>query len=162
MRQARAPPLPPPRADRRRRRPPAAAPGDSPSSLCAHHSPPLPTPCPPLPRSWELPWGAANPWFVVSTVLNGGRLELPAAGAALPGPGRLPPPLLARYQELLQACWAQDKAARPRFKEVADRLRQLLGALGDSAAAAAAARRAAGAAGGPPPAAAPGVVPAQS
>lgn len=35
--------------------------------------------------TWELPWGATNPWQVVTIVSEGGRLQLPER-EKLPGP----------------------------------------------------------------------------
>lgn len=75
--------------------------------------------------SWELPWGTSNPWFVVSAVLNGGRLELPAPDTPLPGPGPLPPAVMQAYVQLLQRCWAQEKLERPTFQAVVEALRSV-------------------------------------
>lgn len=71
--------------------------------------------------------------YIVSTVVHGGRLELPSPDAPLPGPGRLPPPLMEAYVGLLRACCAPDKAQRPTFSEVVGRLRRLLDQLSEQA-----------------------------
>ena len=74
------------------------------------------TPCPRLPvqelATWELPWGSVNPWQVVNTTMEGGRLEFPEQlqGGGFSG--------LEAYQALACRCWAHDPAERPGFAEI--------------------------------------------
>lgn len=74
--------------------------------------------------TWELPWGTQNPWQVVTIVMDGGRLEVPAA-EALPGGGGSFEGLDA-YVALIRKCWAQNPLDRPTFSEVIAQLRDLL------------------------------------
>jgi serine/threonine protein kinase len=75
--------------------------------------------------TWELPWGATNPWQVVTFVTEGGRLEIPAR-ERLPGPDSATWGELDAYVRLVQRCWAQIPQDRPRFKEVIADLRDML------------------------------------
>ena len=75
--------------------------------------------------TWELPWGAANPWQLVSHVMAGGRLDVPPP-EALPG---LDTAAFARsggldqYLGLMRRCWAQAPEERPAFQQIVPLLR---------------------------------------
>ena len=58
----------------------AAVPGSAP-----FHAPPHPPSHRHELLTWQLPWGAANPWQLASRVMAGERLEVPPR-EALPGP----------------------------------------------------------------------------
>lgn len=64
-----------------------------------------------------MPWGAANPWQLVSRVLAGGRLEVPDR-EALPGPDTADFGGLDEYVALMKQCWAQDPSQRPTFQQI--------------------------------------------
>ncbi len=72
--------------------------------------------------TWQVPWGTANPWQLVSHVLAGGRLEVPDR-EALPGPDNAAFGGLDAYVALMKECWAQVPAARPSFQQIVIRLR---------------------------------------
>lgn len=74
--------------------------------------------------TWQVPWGAANPWAVVSAINAGGRPPIPSP-QDLPGPQSGEWPQLERYVELMQRCWAQAPEERPTFDEVIAELRAL-------------------------------------
>jgi hypothetical protein len=61
----------------------------------------------------------------VGKLSAGERLDIPPH-AALPGPDTHLFAGLDDYISLLQRCWAQDPAERPRFQEVIQELRGLL------------------------------------
>lgn len=74
--------------------------------------------------TWELPWGTANPWGIVSTVTGGGRLPIPAP-ADMPGAGSGAWPQLDRYIQLMNKCWCQEPSERPTFQEIIGELKAL-------------------------------------
>jgi hypothetical protein len=74
--------------------------------------------------TWSLPWGAQNPWGIVSTIISGGRLPIPPV-EDLPGPGAAEFAGLEEYMALMNRCWAQDPRNRPGFKEIINDLRAL-------------------------------------
>jgi len=102
--------------------------------------------------TWRLPWSECGPWQVVKQVTDDrARPGVPADPASLPacGPdGATSFPGLPDYLALMRDCWTHDPAARPKFGEVASRLRALL--LAETRRADAA-RRGVGAGGRPPP-----------
>lgn len=72
--------------------------------------------------TWHLPWGASNPWQLVSHVVAGGRLDVPPRNA-LPGPDTAAFAGLDDYISLMQRCWAQAPEERPGFQQVVVELR---------------------------------------
>jgi serine/threonine protein kinase len=72
--------------------------------------------------TFQLPWGASNPWGIVSAVTAGQRLSIPAANT-LPGPEGGSWPKLGDYVALMERCWAQEPADRPNFEQVMAALR---------------------------------------
>jgi hypothetical protein len=81
-------------------------------SIISPHCALPPHPYPPTPQ-------------LVGKLSAGERLEIPPH-AALPGPDTHLFAGLDAYIGLLQRCWAQDPAERPRFQEVIQELRRLL------------------------------------
>jgi serine/threonine protein kinase len=81
--------------------------------------------------TWREPWGQTNPWGIVGKLAAGERLVVPPP-ADLPGPDRelagLP-----RYLALMEACWAQDPAARPTFNQILLKLRVVSNVAGGRA-----------------------------
>ncbi len=71
---------------------------------------------------WEVPWTGENPWQVVTTVAEGGRLPVPAP-SDLPGPGSADFEGVVAYLALMQRCWAQRPQERPGFAEIITQLR---------------------------------------
>ena len=70
----------------------------------------------------EFPWSTANPWQIVSTVIGGGRLEIPPRGR-LPGADTRTFAGLDAFVRLIRACWAQNHLDRPSFQEIIAQLR---------------------------------------
>ena len=89
-----------------------------------------PPPHPPSRRhellTWQLPWGAANPWQLASRVMAGERLEVPPR-EALPGPDTAGWAGLDGYVALMQHCWAQAPEDRPSFQDIVVALRWVVG-----------------------------------
>lgn len=75
--------------------------------------------------TWDLPWGVTNPWQVVTVVMDGGRLPIPARGD-LPGPDTDTFQGLDDYVELMNRCWAHIQEDRPCFQEIISELRRIL------------------------------------
>ena len=76
--------------------------------------------------TWQLPWGAANPWQLASRVMAGERLEVPPR-EALPGPDTPGWAGLDGYVALMQHCWAQAPEDRPSFQDIVVALRWVVG-----------------------------------
>ena len=83
---------------------------------------------------WELltlrqPWrdeteGRAALYFIMSEVIAGNRLALPAPADVAP-----PLPEAADVIALAEACWRQDPGARPTMAAVASRLREIIASV---------------------------------
>lgn len=69
----------------------------------------------------EVPWGNTNPWQIVNTLNQGGRLPIPAREDVL----GLPPSqeCYDRFVALIKKCWAQIPEDRPEIGDVAEELR---------------------------------------
>lgn len=74
--------------------------------------------------TWQLPWPKDNPWSVVNTVGNGGRLAIPTRWE-LPGSDTAEFTGLEDYIRLMQRCWAQNPYDRPGFGAIIQELRLL-------------------------------------
>ena len=72
--------------------------------------------------TWQLPWGAANPWQLAGHVMAGGRLEIPPR-EALPGPDTEAFGGLDGYIALMRRCWAQEPGERPGFEDIVPQIR---------------------------------------
>lgn len=73
--------------------------------------------------TWRLPWHDCGPWQVVKLVTDDRARPPVPADADLPTPTF---PGLPDYVALMHDCWQHDPEARPKFGEVATRLRKLL------------------------------------
>jgi hypothetical protein len=76
----------------------------------------------------EVPWGNTNPWQIVSTVQQGGRLPIPERDQ-LQAAAPMTAACYAGYIRLIAKCWAQAPEERPDIGRVAEELRIL--AAGD-------------------------------
>ena len=74
--------------------------------------------------TWDLPWGAANPWGIVGQVSAGHRLPIPPP-EALPGPDSGAWPGLREYVALMNRCWAQEADERPSFEQIMKALQEI-------------------------------------
>jgi len=74
--------------------------------------------------TWELPWGAGNPWAIANAVLAGERPEIPPP-ARLPGVDSGAWPKLEQYIGLMRKCWQQQPSDRPTFEEIMQELRSI-------------------------------------
>ncbi len=77
--------------------------------------------------TWQLPWPNVNPWSIVGLVLSGARPLLPTA-EGLPTfavDKSMDRPGLEEYLTLMQKCWSQRPAQRPKFKEIVEVLQSL-------------------------------------
>ena len=70
--------------------------------------------------TWDMPWEGVDPPAVVSAVLTGQRLAVPAE-SELPGTQDLP--TLDRYVALMNRCWATEASRRPTFFAIVRELR---------------------------------------
>jgi alpha-tubulin suppressor-like RCC1 family protein len=77
--------------------------------------------------TWQLPWPNVNPWNVIGLVLSGARPLLPTAESlpAFSADASTSRPGLDDYLALMQKCWSQRPAQRPKFKEIVEVLQIL-------------------------------------
>ena len=76
----------------------------------------------------EVPWGNTNPWQIVSTVQQGGRLPIPERDQ-LQAAAPMTAACYAGYTRLIAKCWAQAPEERPDIGRIVEELRIL--AAGD-------------------------------
>ena len=88
------------------------------------HCLPRPSHCRRELLTWEVPWGTANPWQLVSHVMAGGRPEVPPR-QALPGPDTASFAGLDDYVLLMRSCWEHAPEHRPTFQQIVPALRRV-------------------------------------
>jgi hypothetical protein len=76
--------------------------------------------------TFSIPWtGQTNPWSIVRTICDGGRLEIPAQEDVPGGADTANYKGYDDYVVLMNKCWAQEPANRPDFAAVIAALKKL-------------------------------------
>lgn len=76
--------------------------------------------------TFSIPWtGYTNPWIIVRTICDGGRLEIPSKDNVAGGADSKNYRGYDSYVALMEKCWAQQAADRPDFSAVVAALKRL-------------------------------------